>query len=395
MSMPRAVRHINETRVLEALFRSGAMSRADLARSLHLTRSTAGNLVAGLVGLGLLLEDTAEAGGRIGRPGAQVRLNGPHAVFLGAVIGIGHLVVVALDLAANPVGRASRSFDPERADPAAVVAALAALTRSIIAALPPGQALRGLGVAIPGLLDQRGNIVRAPILGWRDVPILALLEAALPDLPLIAVENDANAFAAADRYHAGAAAAADAIYMLLDAGVGGGIVSDGALLRGHDRHAGEIGHIIVGDHGFAPKTALPGSLESFVGREAVLGRHRVHGGTADTIEAFDRDLGDRRPAALATLAEWSHYLGRGIATLVSVLNPATIVMGGPLSVLLRHDPASLDASVRRHLLANHPIPGLVVSALGPDGAAIGAASMLHRDMLALDEELVFNGRRPS
>ena len=98
MSMPQAVRHINETRALEALFRGGPMSRAELARRLGLTRSTASSIVADLVGAGLVAEDTNEPqdrGSRTGRPG-QFAPNTHHAVFIGADIGVGHETVIAV-----------------------------------------------------------------------------------------------------------------------------------------------------------------------------------------------------------------------------------------------------------------------------------------------------------
>ena len=163
MSMPRVVRHINETRVLATLFQTGSMSRADLARALGLTRSTAGNLVSGLVQGGLVLEEQEQPvdhGSRTGRPGQYVRLNPSHAVFLGADIGVGRLTVVALDLTARVVGRASKPFDLGRVDPETVLDRLAALIRSVIAKLPAPGTVQGLGVAVPGLLDHDGNVLR-------------------------------------------------------------------------------------------------------------------------------------------------------------------------------------------------------------------------------------------
>lgn len=394
MSMPRAVRHINEVRTLEALFRAGPMSRAELARDLGLTRSTASSIVAGLVREGFVAEaaEPMERDGRTGRPGTQVRLNPGHAVFLGADIGVGRCTVVALDLEARVVARAARPFDPASAGPEAVADALAALIRGVVAALADPAALRGLGVAVPGLMDRDGTLLRAPILRWAHVPILRLIAERLPELGPIAAENDANAFAAAELYRAGRAAPREALYVVLDAGVGGGLVSEGRLLRGQEGYAGEIGHVFVGDGGFAEADTLPGALESFVGRAAVLARHRAHGGAAETIEALLAALNAGEAAAAATLADWSHYLGRGLATLVSVLNPGAIVLGGAVAPLFSRAEAAVTASLRRHLLPGHPIPSLALSPLGPDGPAVGAACLLHQRLLTIDEGLVFGTR---
>jgi predicted NBD/HSP70 family sugar kinase len=396
MSMPRAVRHINEIRVLDALFRTGPMSRADLARELGLTRSTASSLVAGLGREGLVLADQGEAvarGDRTGRPSADVRLNSRFGVFLGADIGVGHHTVVAIDLNADVVGRATKPFDLGSASPDAIVDDLVALIRTVIAKLHNPKALRGLSVTVPGLMDRDGNVLRAPILRWANVPILRMLRTKLPDIETIEAENDANAFAMAELYRAGKSAPTDALYVFLDAGVGGGLVSNGKLLRGNEGYAGEIGHIFVGDEGFIDLTALPGSLESFVGRDALLARHRFHGGSATSVDDFIGVLKLDATSAVTTMTEWSHYLGRGLATLTSVLNPQKIILGGPVAALFEYAENHVLTSIQRHLLPGHPRPEVELSSLGADGPAIGAASLLHRAMLSFDEDLVFNGIR--
>jgi predicted NBD/HSP70 family sugar kinase len=397
MSMPQAVRHINEIRALDALFRGGPMSRADLARRLGLTRSTASSIVGHLVGAGLIEENPDEApdrGNRTGRPGTDLRLNTHHAVFLGADIGVGHETVIAIGLDASIIVRETKMLDMRRLSPAAVIDELVVLIRSAIAKLPSPEAVRGLSVILPGLLTREGDLMRAPILGWYDVPVLAILRERLPELPSIVAENDANAFAVAELYRGGQAAPSEALYIFMDAGVGGGLVSNGRILRGHLGYAGEIGHIYAGEEGFAALATVPGSLESFVGRDAVLARHRFHGGSAASFDDFLKALEDGEASARSTAADWGRFLGRGLATLTSVLNPEAIVLGGPVAGLFSHARDKVDVSLKKHLLPNHPLPRIAQSSLGIEGPAIGAASMLHQSMFSIDENLVFKGRAP-
>jgi predicted NBD/HSP70 family sugar kinase len=396
MSMPHAVRHINKIRALEALFRMTQLSRSDIARELGLTRSTASSIVSDLVHEGIVTEDeddSVDRGARTGRPGVSVRLKPNYAVFLGADIGVGRLTVVALDLTATVIAQATRSFDLGQADPDTVVDELALLIQTVMGKLPTRGTVRGLNLTVPGLLDHHGKILRAPILRWSDVPIVEMLRSRLPDLTAIEAENDANAFAMAELYRAGTSAPSNAIYIFLDAGVGGAIVSHGQLLRGHDGFAGEIGHIFVGEQSFVPMSILPGSLESFVGREAVLARCRFHGGVAQTIEEFVATLIAKSPAATSTVADWSLYLGRGLATLTSAFDPAKIVLGGPIAALFPFGEQDVLASMRNHLLPSQPSPSIERSPIGAEGPAIGAAAILHRRMLSFDENIVFNGAR--
>src|ERR1700712_3197750 len=116
MSMPRAVRHINEVRILDSLYRHGVMTRADLARELGLMRSTVGNLVARMAEQGLILENAVSGStpaGRTGRPGQDVQLNPAHSTFIGVDIGVGQMSVVAVDLLGRPIRSRSVALETE------------------------------------------------------------------------------------------------------------------------------------------------------------------------------------------------------------------------------------------------------------------------------------------
>ena len=392
MSMPRAVRHINEVRILDTLLRKGAMTRADLGRELGLMRSTAGNLVANLARDGLVLCDPEERSeprlARTGRPGNLIELNGRHSLFLGAEIGVGRITVVAIDLNAEIATRRVKRFDPDHPDPAVVAEGVAEVVGRVLTRVEGG-AVRGLNVTVQGLIDRSGCVMRAPILGWSGVPLMEMLRAHLPDLPM-AAENDANAFAMAETYRDDWRSPRDGLYLFMDAGIGGGLVSQGQLVRGYHGYAGEVGHMPVGERGYLASSALPGSLESFIGREAVLERDRFHGGASQTMEQFEAALTRGTDGALATATEWVGHLGRGLATLTCVLNPDSIVLGGPMAVLARNREGEVVEAMRRYLLPDHPIPSVRVSTLGSEGPAVGAALMIHKQTFSFDDDLVFN-----
>ncbi len=385
MSMPRTVRHINERRLLDALFRRGPLSRAELGRELGLTRSTAGNLVTALVEAGFVRDDVAidkEMGKtRAGRPGSLVELNAAHAVFLGAEIGVGRIRIVGIDLRAAIICRTESRFDPDHCDPPAVADLLAAAVERLRAWTAPAR-VRSLGVAVAGLISPDGNVIRAPFLRWRDVPLRILIETRLEGFYRIMAENDANAFALAELSRAAAAPPTDAVYLLLDVGVGGGIVSNGELVRGRHGSAGEIGHLPLVDRGGMPGSTLPGSLESFIGIEALLADHRRRGGRAAALPEFLAAVQRHQPIAKATLAHWAEHLGRGLAVLSAVVDPDRFVFGGPASVLLKSCGDAVERSLRARLLPSQKLPSITVSEFGEDAPAIGAALMLQRRFLA-------------
>lgn len=395
MSMPSAVRHINEVRVLDVVFRQGRVSRANIAKELGLTRSTASSIVAGLAEEGLLTEDNSEddKSAGTGRPGTFVRLNASYGLFIGADIGVGRLNVTALDMEASVVAQSQSTFDMSDAAPEIIIQQLVKSVQAMTKDLAARYTIRGLCLTAPGVIDRNGTILRAPILGWRQEPILEKLQSLLPAIPLLAAENDANAFAIAEMYQSKEESVDTEIYIYLDAGVGGAIVTSGHLLHGQDGYAGELGHIILGDEGFVELATIPGSFESFIGRDAVLARYRFHGGSAVDVDEFANAARRKERAALSTLKDWSFYLGRGIATLTSIFNPTRIVLGGPVAMLYDFCREQVVQNVRQNLLDDHPIPEIRLSGLGLEGPAIGGASMLHRRVLSVDESLVYRRTR--
>ncbi|RZS52918.1 ROK family transcriptional regulator [Sphaerotilus mobilis] len=400
MSMPRAVRHINEVRVLDALFRHGVTTRADLARELGLMRSTVGNLIVGLIEQGLVREtDLGTATGtpvaaKTGRPGQGVHLNAGHAAFIGADIGVGHLSVVVIDLAGRTVHSRTLDWRAEIGAVDAVVDRLAEMVEGVMRQLPSGQVVQGLNLTVPGLVTSDGVVLRAPVLGWQQVPVQRLLVERLGWHRPISAENDANAFAAAELFGRDQPPGAEALFVYLDAGVGGGIASAGRLLRGQRGQAGEIGHIHLGEHGFETRTAVQGSFESYVGREAVLARFQHHGGEAEGLDAFLAALDAGLPAAQRTLSDWAWWMGRGLASLISVLDPGRIVLGGPVAALFEPARGQVLDSIRKHLVPPHDLPVIEVSTLTVNACALGGAMLLHRAHLAIDERLVFGASGP-
>lgn len=397
MSMPSAVRHINEIRVLDVVFRHGRVSRANIAKELEITRSTASSLVAGLAEEGLLVEDNSEddKSAGTGRPGTFVQLNPHHALFIGADIGVGRITVVALDFAGTIVAERHFPLAADKYAPEALLPELAGHVADVVKPLAGTYDVKGLCVTVPGVIDRSGTVLRAPFLGWRKVPILDSLSALLPEIPVVVVENDANAFAIADGYKDGSGSSEAEIHIFLDAGIGGAIVTGGHLLRGEDGYAGEFGHMILGDQGFVEVATLSGSFESFIGRDAILARHRHHGGAAGTFEAFTQNAKEREPAAIAAIADWSFYLGRGLAIISSIFNPSRIVLGGPVAGLFQLCKDEVLQNIHRNLLDDHPVPLISQSRLGLEGPALGGASMLHRNVLSVDEGLVFRTGQPA
>lgn len=226
------------------------------------------------------------------------------------------------------------SGDPRRDADAMLADARELLTEAGVAA----DALRGIGIAVPGPVDsRRGRVERPPNLpGWDSVPLLEWFgqEFSAP----LHLENDANAAALAEWRFGAGRGARHMVYLSMSTGVGGGLVLDGRLYRGHGG-AGEIGHMPVEWDGERCGCGRRGCLEAYVGGRCWAERLREQ--TPETSRVVQ--LAGAREAiapehvvaaaregdefACRELERWNHYLARGLVALSYALAPEVFVLG--------------------------------------------------------------------
>lgn len=263
--------------------------------------------------------------------------------------------VVGIDLGGTKiaVGLVARSGDVNvfhsrptlAADGAsAVIDRLAGLVREVLATLPGGaREVIGVGLATPGIVDAGTGTVRyaTPALpGWTGLALGPRLAEAL-GLPVV-VHNDGHAAAMGEWAVGAAAGAADAVVVVLGTGIGGGIIAGGRLLRGYLGGAGRIGHLSVEAGGRRCWCGARGCIEQYASGSAVArdAQVAIGGGAATSLRAIRRPLtaadvvrAARREdkLALGLLAEAGRHLGAALVSLVNMLSPQVIVVGGGLA----------------------------------------------------------------
>ncbi|HEY0124157.1 MAG TPA: helix-turn-helix domain-containing protein, partial [Rhizobium sp.] len=162
------LRHINAMRILRILRRGQAMSRADIARELQLTRATVGNAMLTLLHSGLVMEGpTNVTESRVGRPGVEVSLDPTGAYSVGIEIGMRSVSAVVVDLTQCVVAQRSELIGNDFRDADLMLNRVHELIDNLIASGPFAiDKTIGVGVAIPGLVDHEGVVINAPFLGW-------------------------------------------------------------------------------------------------------------------------------------------------------------------------------------------------------------------------------------
>ncbi|MDG4797743.1 ROK family transcriptional regulator [Micromonospora sp. WMMD1082] len=329
------VRLANRAVVLRHVRLHAPCSRADIAARTGLNKATVSSLVAELVAQRLLRE-TGLTENRIGRPATMLVLDGEPYAALGLQIGADELVAVAIDLGGNRLLTWRRAFTAATVSPGETLRALSTLVRRAIGRVTAqGRTVLGLTVGVPGLVDPSGAVPLSTALGWRDVPVAVQLRAALrePDFA-VGVDSVANLAALAEQRHGAYAGRTDLVHVTGGLTIDAGIIAAGRLLRGGRGFAGGIGHLPLDPAGPPCACGARGCLTALVGLTAVVCRllpdAEADGMVVDYRPELTRIVALARqgdPGVLSGLAETGRHLGRGVAVLVDLLNPETVVLG--------------------------------------------------------------------
>ncbi|MEU0937670.1 ROK family protein [Embleya sp. NPDC005971] len=260
-------------------------------------------------------------------------------------------------------------------------------------------AIEAVGVGAAGMVEWPAGLLRwAPNNDYQELPLRALL-IERTGLPVV-VENDANAAAWAEARLGRGAGHDNVVVLTVGTGIGGGLILDGALYRGHTGIGSEVGHIIVNPAGGdvcgcgatgCLEAQASGTALGRMAREAVAadpegalagyatGPDRV---TGETVFAA-AEQGD--PTARALFDRLGFWLGTGIASLVNIFDPEIVVIGGSLGATGEHLFRPTRAGFERFVVAreHRKVPPIVPASLGTEAGIVGAA-LLALDQLPLD-----------
>ncbi|MGW5429472.1 ROK family protein [Streptomyces sp. NPDC004059] len=242
-----------------------------------------------------------------------------------------------------------------------------------------GEAAAAAGIAVPGIVDeQRGIASYAANLGWRDVPLRALLTQRL-GIP-VALGHDVRTGGLAEG-RIGAGKGADRfLFVPLGTGIAGAIGIDGRVEAGAHGFAGEIGHVVVRPGGIACPCGQRGCLERYASASAVSEAWAAAGGAPDA-DAADcaKAVVSGDPNAVRVWREAVDALADGLVAALTLLDPRTLIIGGGLAEAGEVLFQPLRDAVRRRVTFQK-LPAIVPAALGDTAGCLGAG-LLARDLL--------------
>jgi predicted NBD/HSP70 family sugar kinase len=397
---PRVMRRLNARRVIEYAWGAGAFTASDVMGSTGLTRSTVIGVCGELVSTGWLQElgDARVVGEyRKGRPARRYSLRDDAAVVVGVDAGVDRTTATVADLRGRRLGHASTDLaaaDSGRGPTADADTRLAAVRRvideAVAAAGLPARSVLAIAVGVPAPVSINGDPPRYATDFWRLMnPGYGRLLAGAA--PIVAVENDANLAAIAERSAEGGSGRQVESYiaLLVGEGIGAGLMIDGRLLRGRHGGAGEmrfLDHVTgVGSSDGLAMWARRWAAEAI--RSGTLPEHSALGRLdADALTEGDvaRAAADEDPAAAAIMNRLAARLAQICLVLGGLLDVDRIIVGGSIVQtmpgLIRQADGILAAS------GDPACPELLASGLG--AAAVGRGAI--QFALGLVRERVFD-----
>lgn len=388
---PAQMRAANMGLLLRHLRATGPRSRASLAHETGLSKATTSGLIADLIAWGLVREDGLVHDGTVGRPALSVMLDGTTVTGIGLEINDAYVAVTAVSLAGTVVRESLAPLDTPHLDIDAVLDRLARiLTRTVTSLRESHSRVVGVTIVPPGVIDYATGAVRfAPNLGWREIPLVSELSSRLdPQFPPLRLENDAKAAAVAEFDNHANRGVSDLLYLAGEAGVGVGIIAEGRLIRGWSGFSGEVGHLPLDRRMRLCKCGRRGCWELAVGLPEFLDLalssddplHDASQPLDDRLAALaDRaDAGDAQ--TLSALGSITDHLADGLSTLVDVLNPRVIVLGGYFTYFADHLIPPLSAALESRRMAEGSSVELAAARFGQLGAARGGAKLALEDV---------------
>lgn len=307
----------------------------------------------------------------------------PGSAFIGVDVGGTKILGLVTDgLGAN---EQDRELQPTPKDPEKLESAIVEVVRTL---MDRNARIAGIGVGVPGLVDHAGVLHYGPnVQGVLGLDIAGKLNEVF-SLPAVA-ENDGY-LAALTEHRLGAARGHDhAIIVTQGTGIGGGLIVGGQVLRGANGFAGEPGHMLINRFGHRCACGRTGCWESVssgaglanIARELVAEGHaaailEAAGGDPNNIrgEHVSAAFAKNDPDAVEILSRFSWWIAQGIGSLIALLDPSVVVLGGGLSAISDGFIDGVSSKVTEAVVGGQyrPAVPIVPADFGAEAGAVGA-----------------------
>ena len=363
---PEDTRIKNAKTLLHLLLKNNGISRVDLSRATGLTKTTVSAIINEFITLGIVEESSTISTGNVGKSPIPLHIRTDAVYTVGAHLGRQKVKTVLMDARMNIISRKKGLFY-ERLGPKGVLESLfLSIDDSMKGAEKNNIKVGAIGVGVPGPLDAQTGVVRHPpkFKGWKDVPLGKIVHQRYK-LP-VWIENDANVGVLAEKWHGGGKDLKNFVYILINEGIGAGVVIDDELYQGAYDYVGEIGHTLFYDHG---KFRY---LEDISGVDILIKKVRSQGLDIRSIPKISNLLQRNNKVTESIVKEVATRIGAAVINTIHIIGPQTVFVGGKMAVLGDALIQPIKEIVSQYLFGDQAVD-VRLSEISEDAVAIGAA----------------------
>ncbi|SER50516.1 xylose repressor, XylR [Gracilibacillus ureilyticus] len=340
------VKKENKALVLNTIKANAPVSRASIAQTTGLNKGTVSSLVSELLNEKLINESgTGESSG--GRRPVMLLLNETAGFTISIDLGVNHILGVVTDLRGNIVNERTITFSNE--DLEEVLKHLHQLIDELRNEVPESEyGIVGIGVGVPGVVTSDGEILLAPNLGWKKVPLKDILFERYR-VPII-VENEANGGAYGEKVYGVGQMADELIYTSISIGIGVGLILDGKLYKGLRGFSGELGHMTIEKDGPDCRCGNKGCWELYASEKTLLEKARENGYKDTNIHELVTAAENGESKAIHLLEELGDYLGIGITNIIHIFNPEQVVVGNTVQIAEKFIMPAIEKRIEKNAI---------------------------------------------
>jgi len=363
---PADTRNKNATTLLRLLLKQDSISRVDLSRMTGLTKTTISSIINEFIALSIVEESSTVSTGNVGKTPIPLHIRTDAVYTVGAHLGREKVKTVLMDARMNIISR-KKGLSYERLGPKGVLESLfLSIDDSMKDAEKHNIKVGAIGIGVPGPLDAHTGVVRHPpkFKEWKDVPLGKIIHQRYK-LP-VWIENDANVGALAEKWHGGGKDLKNFVYVLVNEGIGAGVVIDDELYQGAYDYVGEIGHTLFYDHG---KFRY---LEDISGVDLLIKQVRSRGLNIENIKDISNLLQTNDGVVSSIVKQIATWIGAAVINTIHIIGPQTVFVGGKMALLGNALIQPIREIVSMYLFGDQKVD-VRLSEISENAVAIGAA----------------------
>jgi len=324
---PEDTRKKNATTLLHLLLKEDGISRVELSRMTGLTKTTISAIIKEFKDSGIVEESNQISTGKIGKSPIPLHIKADAIYTIGIHLSRQRVETLLMDAQMNII-TSNTGEDYTRLGPEGIIDSLFINIDKIMEYAKKKEIdIGAIGIGVPGPLDAQTGVVKQPpkLKGWKDVPLGSIVQKEYGIS--VWIENDANVCALAEKWLGSGRNIHNFIYILINEGIGAGVIINDELYQGTFDFVGEIGHFLYYEQGQFKY------LEDIAGVDVLLYLAKSQGLPVKSLKKIAELLQQDNQIAKSITKKIATWIGSAIVNAIHMIGPQTVFIGGKMVVL--------------------------------------------------------------